>query len=210
VIGAQARAVPIAVVDYGAGNLVSVACALERVGARVALARHPRDLSAAAGIVVPGVGASRPAMARLRRAGMEAALGSRAASGTAILGICLGMELMFERSDEDGAAGLGWLPGAVRIVPDAPRLPHIGWNQVELAGPAPNLFARVESGTAFYFVHSYAPVPEDPRIVAATSTHGGRFASAVASGRLFGVQFHPEKSGAAGLRLLANFVALAA
>lgn len=202
-------AVRIAVVDYGAGNLVSIGHALERVGAGVTLARRPAELAGCAGIVVPGVGASGPAMSRLRRMGMVEALSEQVVDGAVpYLGICLGMQLLFGRSDEDGARGLGWLEGPVRALPDAPRLPHIGWNQVD-AAPA-GLFAGVGSGSAFYFVHTYAPVPRDDRIVAGTTEHGGRFVSAVAAGNVFGVQFHPEKSGAAGLGVLANFVARAA
>ena len=209
--GASGRpdpAVEVAVVDYGAGNLVSVTHALELLGARVRLARRPADLAGAAGLVVPGVGASGPAMARLRRMGMLTALRDAVEGGAGYLGICLGMQLLFERSEEDGARGLGWLAGPVRRIPDAPRLPHIGWNQVD-ADRTP-LFADIQAGTPFYFVHSYAPVPADPRIVTGTTEHGGRFASAVSSGRLHGVQFHPEKSGAAGLVLLRNFLRLAA
>ncbi len=200
--------VRIAVVDYGAGNLVSIGHALERVGAVVTLAHRPPELAGCAGIVVPGVGASGPAMSRLRRMGMVEALSERVLEGAMpYLGICLGMQLLFGRSDEDGARGLRWLEGPVRALPDAPRLPHIGWNQVD-AAPA-GLFAGVRSGSAFYFVHSYAPAPKDDRIVAGTTEHGGRFVSAVAVNDVFGVQFHPEKSGAAGLRVLANFVARA-
>jgi glutamine amidotransferase len=205
----------VAVVDYGAGNMVSISRALAVVGAEVVIARRPADLAGARGLVVPGVGASGPAMRRLARIGMVQAIGDAVRGGATYLGICLGMQLLFERSEEDGARGLGLLPGVVQTLPDAPRLPHIGWNPVEIApvdasgNPHP-LLAGVPSGAACYFVHSYAPVPTDPSIVIARTEHGGRFVSAIAHDRLLGVQFHPERSGAVGLRILRNFVRLAA
>ena len=192
----------VAVVDYGAGNLVSIAHALARVGADVVTADRPAQLHDAAAIVVPGVGASGPAMRLLRRRGLVAALDRRVADGVAFLGICLGMQLLFDTSDEDGAAGLGWLRGRVRPIPNAPRLPHIGWNLVEPVVRHP-LLPRPRP---YYFVHSYAADPEDPAIVVARTTHGGSFASMVAIDRIVGVQFHPEKSGSDGLAFLAAFV----
>ncbi len=202
----------IAVVDYGAGNLVSIDQALRFAGADVVLARRPADLAGADGLVVPGVGAAAPAMARLERRGLVEPIRAWAEADRPFLGICLGMQLLFESSDEDGATTLGILAGRTERLVDAPRLPHIGWNVVRRTREHP-LFAGIAPDARFYFVHSYAPRPAGPdasRIGLATTEHGGTFVPAVARGDLAGVQFHPERSGADGLRLLANFVALAA
>jgi imidazole glycerol phosphate synthase glutamine amidotransferase subunit len=201
----------IAVVDYGAGNLVSIDQALRAAGADVVVARAAADLDGADGLIVPGVGAARPAMDRLRRRALVEPLRRWIAADRPFLGICLGMQLLFDGSDEDGARTLGVLPGrTVRLV-DAPRLPHIGWNAVRRRRPHP-LFAGVAADDPFYFVHSYAPRPAGPdadEIALADTDHGSDFVSAVARGRLAGVQFHPERSGEDGLRMLANFVLLA-
>ncbi len=202
----------IAVVDYGAGNLVSIDQALREAGASPLIARGPGDLVGADGLIVPGVGAAAPAMARLERRGLAGSIAAWAAADRPLLGICLGMQLLFDGSDEDGATTLGILPGRTERLRDAPRLPHIGWNAVLRSRPDP-LFAGIAPGAPFYFVHSYAPRPAGRDAVAvtlATTEHGGMFVSAVSRGRLAGVQFHPERSGRDGLRLLANFVALAA
>lgn len=196
------------VLDHGAGNLVSVRAALEAAGATVTIARRPADLVGAALIVVPGVGASRPAMARLRRSGLDDAIRAALDDGAWYLGICLGLQILFEHSEEDDAELLGLLGGTVRPIPDAPRLPHIGWNAIERRR-GHSLLEGIPNGTAAYFVHTYAGVPDDPSVVIAETEHGGRFASVVVSGRLLGTQFHPERSGSEGLRILANAVALA-
>jgi imidazole glycerol phosphate synthase glutamine amidotransferase subunit len=202
----------IAVVDYGAGNLVSIDQALRVAGAEVVIARRPSDLGGAAGLIVPGVGAAGPAMARLARRDLVGPIRDWIAGGRPFLGICLGMQLLFDGSDEDGAVTLGLLPGrTVRLV-DAPRLPHIGWNTVRRTRDHP-LFAGIAADAPFYFVHSFAPRPAGPDaepLTLARTDHGPDFVSAVAVGRLTGVQFHPERSGRDGLRLLANFVTLAA
>lgn len=199
----------LALVDHGAGNILSLRWALERAGAEVIAARRPADLADCAAVVVPGVGASGPAMARLRRTGLDRAIPAAVADGAWYLGVCLGLQLLFERSDEDGAAMLGLVRGEVHAIPDAPRLPHIGWNRVEACRRHP-LTDALGHGEACYFVHSYVGVPADPGVVVAETEHGGRFPSVVAAGRLLGTQFHPERSGEAGLRLLAAFVALTA
>lgn len=201
------RRTPIAVIDYGAGNLVSISHALERVGAAVAIATRPSELQGAEGLVVPGVGASAPAMAALRRRGLVEAILAALDRGTPYLGICLGLQLLFERSEEDGAEGLAVLRGTVRQLLGAPRLPHIGWNQLERRRDHP-LLRDIPDGAACYFVHSYAGVPDDPSIVLAETEYGGHFPSAVASGPLLGVQFHPERSSEDGLQVLANYVEL--
>jgi imidazole glycerol phosphate synthase glutamine amidotransferase subunit len=202
----------IAVVDYGAGNLVSIDEALRAAGGEVVLAHVAADLDGADALVVPGVGAARPAMDRLRRRGLVEPIRAWIAADRPFLGICLGMQLLFERSDEDGARTLGVLEGrTVRLV-DAPRLPHIGWNAVCRRWDHP-LFAGVAPDAPFYFVHSYAPAPAGPaggEVTLAVTDHGSAFVSAVASARLAGVQFHPERSGRDGLLVLANFVSLAA
>jgi imidazole glycerol phosphate synthase glutamine amidotransferase subunit len=200
----------IAVVDYGAGNLVSIDQALTTVGAEVRIARGPEGFEGVDAVIVPGVGAARPAMRRLARAGLLEPIRSWLAADRPYLGICLGLQLLYETSDEDAVRMLGVLPGRVQVLRDAPTLPHIGWNQVELRCPHP-LFAGIASGTDLYFVHSYAAVPAsnaDDGVLAETR-HGAPFVSAVARGRTLGVQFHPERSGTDGLRLLANFAALA-
>ncbi|HET7029303.1 MAG TPA: imidazole glycerol phosphate synthase subunit HisH [Candidatus Limnocylindrales bacterium] len=204
-------AVRFAVVDHGAGNLVSIEQALTRIGATVTIARDPHDLTAADALVVPGVGAAAPAMDRLRAQDLVGPVRDWIAADRPYLGICLGLQLLFEGSDEDGAETLGVLAGRTVRLTDAPTLPHIGWNQVERApGTEHPLFAGIAPGADFYFVHSYAGLPPrgggDPTI--ATTTHGASFVSAVARSNLIGVQFHPERSGSDGLRLLANVSAL--
>ncbi|MDQ3492464.1 MAG: imidazole glycerol phosphate synthase subunit HisH [Chloroflexota bacterium] len=198
----------VAVVDYGAGNLVSIQHALERAGATVRQASRAADLVGADAIVVPGVGASGPAMARLRRQGLDRAITDAVQDGTWYFGVCLGLQLLFERSEEDGAEMLGLLAGSVERVPDAPRLPHIGWNSLERVRDHP-LLEGVADGAPAYFVHSFVGVPEDRSTVVAETEHGGRFPSVVAAGRIMGIQCHPERSGADGLRILANLVRLA-
>ena len=148
-------------------------------------------------------------MDRLRRRGLVEPIRAWIAAGRPYLGICLGFQLLFEASDEDGAATLGVLGGRTIKLAGAPTLPHIGWNTVELLGRHP-LFDGIGSGTAFYFVHSYVAAPDDPGIVIAEAEHGSPFPAAIARGNLLGVQFHPERSGTDGLRLLANFAAIAA
>jgi imidazole glycerol-phosphate synthase subunit HisH len=199
----------IAVVDYDAGNLVSIEQALTSLGARVGRATSPSDIAGADALVVPGVGAAAPAMERLRAAGLVEPILRWINDDRPFLGICLGLQLLFEGSDEDGAETLGVLPGRARRLVDAPTLPHIGWNQVELRRPHP-AFEGLGPAPDVYFVHSYAgAIDGDPGdLVVGETTHGGRFTSAVARGRLLGVQFHPERSGDNGLRILANFVGL--
>jgi glutamine amidotransferase len=199
----------IAVVDHGAGNLVSIDQALRTVGAEVELARDGEGLRGADAVIVPGVGAAGPAMSRLARHDLSDPLRAWIAADRPYLGICLGLQLLFDGSDEDGASTLGVVAGrTVRLV-GAPTLPHIGWNQVERTRPHP-LFAGIAPGADFYFVHSYAGVvgPADEALVLATTDHGRPFTSAVGRDALVGVQFHPERSGDDGLRLLANFVDL--
>ena len=198
----------VAVVDYGAGNLVSIEQALTQVGAAPVRATKAGDLDGADLLVVPGVGAAAPAMERLEAAGLVEPIRRWIDADRPFLGICLGLQLLFDGSDEDDAVTLGVLPGRTRRLEDAPTLPHIGWNQVERRRDHP-AFAGVTDAADFYFVHSYAGAPEGADgAVLATTTHGRPFVSAVARGNLLGVQFHPERSGPDGLRLLANVVSL--
>jgi len=197
---------PIALVDYGVGNLHSAAKALDRAGADVRVVAAVADAGpGAAGLVVPGVGAYGACLEGLGTAGGPAAVADWLAGGRPLLGICVGMQLLFEASEEGPVTGgVGALPGKVRRLGGGVKIPHIGWNQVTVRAGS-RLFAGLPDGARFYFVHSYAPEP-DGEAVAAVCDHGGRFAAAVESQNLFGTQFHPEKSGHAGLALLANFV----
>lgn len=205
------ESVEIAIVDYGMGNRRSVEKALAHVGASVTVTSDHEALRAAAGLVLPGVGAFPRGMQSLRELGLDELLRERLDQGTPVLGICLGMQLAFERSTEQGGAeGLGFIAGEVReLERGALKLPHIGWNEVALSRESP-LTEGLPERCAFYHVHSYAPIPADPSNVIGTSEYGGRFASMVSHGSFYGVQFHPEKSSAAGLRLLANFARLCA
>ncbi len=199
----------IAVVDYGAGNLVSIDQALTTVGAEVVLVRDGDALRGADAIIVPGVGAAEPAMAHLDRRGLTSPIRAWLSADRPFLGICLGLQLLFDGSDEDGAVTLGILAGRTVRLEGAPTLPHIGWNQVERTRSHP-LFDGIADGADFYFVHSFvgAPAGAGDDVVLAKTRHGRPFASAIARGALLGVQFHPERSGPDGLRLLANFVDL--
>jgi imidazole glycerol-phosphate synthase subunit HisH len=198
--------VEIGVVDYGMGNRRSVEKALEHVGARPVLSSDPELLARAPGLVLPGVGAFPRAMENLNRLGLAELLVERVATGTPVLGICLGMQLAFERSEElGGAQGLGIVAGAVvPLQSDGLKLPHIGWNEVAFRPGSP-LLAELPDRCAFYHVHSYAPRPADEADILGTAVYGQEFVTAVRHGSFHGVQFHPEKSSAAGLRMLGNF-----
>ena len=198
----------IALVDYGMGNRRSVEKALEHVGARVVRTADAAVIAGADGIVLPGVGAFPRAMENLRALGLEEVLRERAAAGTPLLGVCLGMQLLFESSTElGGATGLGLLPGDVTALKtDGRKLPHIGWNLVELRRPAAVTAGLGRGAAAFYHVHSFACRPADPGDVVGTSEYGETFASIVERDNVAGVQFHPEKSSGDGLALLRGFV----
>ena len=196
----------VVVVDYGAGNLVSIEQALVAGGASVRWALSAADIGAPDLLVVPGVGAAAPAMERLRAGGFVDPIRAWIAADRPFLGICLGLQLLFDVSDEDGAETLGVLGGRTVRLDAAPTLPHIGWNQVDRVAAEHPAFGGIAPGADFYFVHSYAAAPADATVVLAETGHGARFVSAVARGRLLGVQFHPERSGTDGLRLLANVV----
>jgi glutamine amidotransferase len=202
----------IVIVDYGMGNLRSVSKALETLGASVRISTDPKDVAGAAKLILPGVGAFPAAMAELSARGLVAPIKAAITSGTPYLGICLGLQLLFDTSDEGGgAAGFGLLRGRVRRFPvngaASLKIPHMGWNQVQRHGDC-RLLAGIPEGSYFYFVHSYYAEPADRRIVALDTDYGGRFTSMVQQRNVYATQFHPEKSQAVGLQLLKNFIAL--
>jgi len=202
--------VEIAVVDYGMGNRRSVEKALAHVGARALVSSDLERLRAADGLVVPGVGAFPRAMENLRELGLDELLRQSVAIGTPVLGICLGLQLAFDYSSElGGAEGLGLIAGEVHgLRAGTLKLPHIGWNEVTFSNPDSPLVAGVPRQCAFYHVHSLAAEPEREEDVLGTAAYGAPFVTAVQKGRFYGVQFHAEKSSAAGLRLLANFAVI--
>lgn len=212
----------ITMIDYGGSNLRSVQKALEAVGARVRVTDDPAVVREATRLVLPGVGAFGEGMAALRAGGLAAATVAAVDAGATLLGICLGMQLLFDESEEMGQhAGLGLLAGRVVRFPaglshdSRPlKVPHVGWNEIEPAARhAPGVHALLDgivSGAHAYFVHSYVCVPRDAADILAYADYGGPFAAAVGRGRVFGYQFHPEKSQRVGLRLLRNYVTMEA
>ncbi|HEX8962485.1 MAG TPA: imidazole glycerol phosphate synthase subunit HisH [Rhodocyclaceae bacterium] len=202
----------VAVVDYGMGNLRSVAKAIEHVApsARVLVTADAAAVAAADRVVVPGQGAMPDCMRELKARGLDRAV-IEAAARKPFLGICIGLQMLFEHSEEGGVPGLGILPGRVRRFPrevmDAQglKVPHMGWNQVSQA-ESHHLWSGIEDGARFYFVHSYYVEPASPEAIAGSTSYGMSFTSAVARANIFATQFHPEKSAQAGLRLLANFM----
>ncbi|MBA3421869.1 MAG: imidazole glycerol phosphate synthase subunit HisH [Thermoleophilaceae bacterium] len=196
----------IALLDYGMGNLRSIEKAIERVGAQADRTYHPERVRAADGLVLPGVGAFPKAMSEVRARGFDRLLSERLAAGVPVLGICLGMQLLFERSSElGGGEGLGVLAGEVRpLEAGGLKVPQIGWNAVGWRRPSA-ITAQLPQPCAFYHVHSFAPAPADPEAIVGIATYGAEFVSVVARENVFGVQFHPEKSGPDGLALLAGF-----
>lgn len=199
---------PITIIDYGAGNIRSVQKAFEHLGARVHLSADPGEIVQAQKLVLPGVGAFGAGMAALRRQGLAEATASRVSQGIPILGICAGMQFLFESSDEMGVhAGLGLLPGRVtRFDPghQALKVPHMGWNQIE-HNCSHALMDGVSSGEYAFFVHSYFCIPAQPATIIASCDYGHRFCAVAGRENVFGIQFHPEKSQRTGLRLLDNF-----
>jgi imidazole glycerol-phosphate synthase subunit HisH len=202
----------IGVVDYGMGNRRSVQKALEHVGAQVAVTHDHEQLRRTDGLVVPGVGAFPVAMRNLHELGLADLVRTEADHGTPLLGICLGMQLLFDRSVElEPAEGLGLIAGEVTLLRSGGlRVPHIGWNEVFFERGSPLLGGLPIPGCPFYHVHSFAARPRDPNDAVGTTEYGERFVTIVAHGSVFGVQFHPEKSSAHGLIMLSNFVSLCA
>jgi glutamine amidotransferase len=200
----------IAILDYGMGNLRSVEKALEHVGATATIGSDAGAVREADGLVLPGVGAFPRAMERVRALRLDELIAERREAGVPILGICLGLQLLFDSTTElGGAAGLGLLPGPVaELDAEELKVPHIGWSPVRWERES-RLVEGIDSETPFYFVHSFAPRPE-AAVLLGSAAYGARFACAAERGNVFGVQFHPEKSSAAGLRLLANFAGICA
>jgi len=196
----------IAVLDYGIGNLRSAEKALQKVGGDAHLVASAEEAAGASGVVLPGVGAFGRCMEALRASGLDIVAKDAVAAGTPFLGICIGMQMLFEASEEDpGVAGLGLLPGTVRRLPDGVKRPQMQWNTLDIAGPGCPLLDGLGDHPWVYFVHSFAP--EATGDVVATCDYGGPVTAMVARRNLWATQFHPEKSGTAGLRLLGNFVA---
>lgn len=201
----------IALVDYGVGNLFSLKSSFEAIGANVQVVSKPEELAGANKIILPGVGAFADAAEKLRLSGMDKALIAQAKAGKPLLGICLGMQLLFEKSLEYGVHdGLGLIPGCVRpiaeVIPESYKIPHIGWNALDFQKESP-LFSNIQNGDHVYFVHSYYAAECDENVIA-TTEYGGILTAAVQKDNVFGCQFHPEKSGKVGLEILKAFVSL--
>ncbi len=196
----------IAVVDYGIGNLRSAEKALQHLGADVVLTSDVRAIETADAVVLPGVGAFGACMSSLRAHGLEGVTRSAATDGRPFLGICIGMQMLFDGSDETpDVTGLGVVPGRVTLLPRSVRLPQMGWNTLTIT-PGSRLGAGLPDPAWLYFVHSYAPEPDDGEVVAAWCEYGRRFPAAIELGPVWATQFHPEKSGDVGLSMLGNFV----
>ena len=199
----------VAVLDYGIGNLRSAQKALEHVGADAVLTDDPQVAASADAVVLPGVGAFGACMDALRASGLEPAVRAAVASGRPFIGICVGMQMLFDASDEDpGATGLGIIPGRVRFIPEGVTRPQMQWNRLNVTSDDP-MFAGLGDAPWMYFVHSLHGVPDDPADVVATVRYGTDLNVVFRRGNVFAVQFHPEKSASAGLALLANFVGAA-
>ncbi len=194
------------IVDYGGSNLRSVVKAFEHLDCTPVVVQRAEDVMGAGALVLPGVGAAGQIMASLRALELDSAILDYVASGRPFLGVCMGMQVLMDRSEEDGGqACLGIFSGAVRRLPPTNKVPHIGWNTVAQQGPHP-LWEGIPDESYFYFVHSYAAQPDDPAVIAGATEYGVTFASAVARDHVFGTQFHPEKSGRLGLQIYRNFV----
>lgn len=199
-----------AIIDYDAGNLRSVEKALLALGDAPVITRDPEVIRKADRVILPGVGSFGDAMARLHQYGLVEVIRQVAGSGKPFLGICLGLQLLFEESEESpGVEGLGLLKGKILRIPDCPglKIPHMGWNSLKLR-PDSRLFAGIEDGAYVYFVHSYYLKADDEAVVAATTEYSTRIHGAVEKGSLFACQFHPEKSSKVGLEILKNFISL--
>ena len=200
----------LALIDYGSGNLRSAEKALARVGAAVHIVTRSADVLAADAVVLPGVGAFGDCVKNLKQLGLDVAIRQFIQTGKPFLGICVGLQMLFESGAESpGVAGLGVLPGTVpRFIGSGLKVPHMGWNRLHIRQSACPLFAGIADGSFVYFVHSYYGAPRQSDVIAATTEYGVEFASVIWSGNVFATQFHPEKSQAVGLKMLENFVKL--
>lgn len=196
----------IAIIDYGAGNIRSIAKALECVGAQVQVTDDPAVVANANAVVLPGVGSGGAAMAQMTARGLDDAIREATFQGKPFLGICLGMQLLADHHDEGEVNGLGLFRGTVRRIPHGPKIPHMGWNQVRPLYNDLAMFAGIEPGSYFYFAHSYYVEPADQQGVAALTDYGSPYCSVIVTEQVWGTQFHPEKSGTVGLQLLQNFI----
>lgn len=197
----------IAIIDYGMGNLRSVQKALEAAGAQTRIVSSAQELESCEKLVLPGVGAMKPAMQRLEQLGLVQSLRSYVRSGRPFLGICLGFQLLFDSSSEGGETpGLGIIAGDVRRFPATVKVPQIGWNDLVLPDSPGRMFKGMQNDLFMYFCHSYYVIPKDEAAVSAWAQYGLRYTAAIESGNIWGVQFHPEKSQGAGAVLLKNFV----
>lgn len=200
----------IAIIDYGAGNLRSVQKALQVLGFHAILTKDKSEIKAASGIILPGVGAFDAAISELRKSTFESAIDEVIARNIPFLGICLGYQMLFESSEEGKLKGFSIFKGPVKkfnfkkTPNESLAIPHMGWNRLLIKHKSP-LFSGIESGSMVYFAHSYYPDPEDKMIVSTNTDYGIEFASSISSGNIFGIQFHPEKSGEVGLKILRNF-----
>ena len=196
----------IAIIDYGAGNIRSIEKALEHVGATVQVTDEPDTVKKAQAIVLPGVGSGGAAMSRMMERGLDDAIRKATQQGKPFLGICLGMQLLADHHAEGEVDGLSLFPGEVRRIPHGPKIPHMGWNQVKPQHTTLNIFDDIPQDAYFYFAHSYYVEPQDSQGVAAVTDYGSPFCSVIVTERVWGTQFHPEKSGSVGLQLLQNFL----
>jgi len=199
----------VVIVDYGAGNLRSVARAVAHVGQEPLVTSDPREAASAEALIVPGVGAAADTMRNLRESGMVEPVREHIASGRPFFGVCMGQQALLSVSEEGGEHEcLGIIPGRVKKLPPGHKVPHMGWNQVRQTAPHP-IFEGIPDGSYFYFVHSYYPEPDDPSVVIGETEYGVTFPSVLARDNIVATQFHPEKSGEMGLRMYANFLSLA-
>ncbi len=197
------------IVDYGAGNLRSVARAVAHVGGESIITSDPAQVAAAPALILPGVGAAADTMRNLRERGLMEPIQQYIAGGRPFLGVCMGQQALFDFSEEGGRHDcLGILPGRIVRLPSGLKVPHMGWNRVRIVRPHP-IFEGIPDGSYFYFVHSYHPQPEDPSIIVGETDYGVTFPSVVARDNIVATQFHPEKSGALGLRMYENFLRIA-
>lgn len=198
----------IAIIDYGAGNIRSIEKALEHVGAHVQVTDEPQEVANAQAVVLPGVGSGGAAMARMTERGLDDAIRQATSQGKPFLGICLGMQLLADHHAEGEVGGLRLFRGEVRRIPQGAgtKIPHMGWNQIQVLQEELSIFEEIPADAYFYFAHSYYVEPQDQHGVAAVTDYGAPYCSVIATDQVWGTQFHPEKSGEVGMQLLRNFV----